>query len=203
MAITPETTLIHQAQNGNTQAFAELYNRTRTHLAKVVTTKQAKYTTHPHRQLTEDIVAETYTRAYAGITTWHDQGKPFIAWLTTIAGNLLLDHLKSAATSRTMTFAQLAAAGTWYDRPDRERDRPEHHAVRTDEFTRLASLIPELTDLQRQVLLNRYYYGLTIEETATEMGMQPGAVKTRCGTAAARLRLLYAAQYPPDPAGAG
>jgi len=91
----------------------------------------------------------------------------------------------------------------FFDRPDPEHDRPEHQAVRTDDFNRLIRLFPSLTELQQEAMLNRYYYGLTIEETAREMDMTPGAVKVMCGRATTRLRQLHAAQYAPDPAGAG
>ena len=200
----PEATLITQARNGDTQAFATLYQHTHKDLTRIITAKQRRYTPRPDPQLTEDIVSETYTRAFPKIGTYTDQGRPFIAWLITIACNLLSDHMKSSGHQRTRTFTHIIGDDTWitFDRPDLEHVRPEYRTLLGDEFDRLIKLFPQLTELQQEAMLNRYYYGLSIEETAGEMGMTPGAVKTLCGRAATRLRNLHEVRYPSDHAGA-
>ena len=202
MAI-PETTLIAQAQNGDTSAFAQLYEHTRDDLTRIISAKLRRYVAHSYGEITEDIVAETYTRAWAKLGTWADEGAPFIAWLVTIAHRFLLDYMKSANVQRTRTFTAITSGGHsvsngWFDRPGPEHDRPEHRILRKDEFDQLIPLLHKLTALQREALLNRHYYGLTVEETAREMGMNPGAVKTLCGRAVASLRRLHAAEYPSD-----
>lgn len=200
----PEATLITQARNGDTQAFATLYQHTHKDLTRIITARQRRYTPRPDPQLTEDIVSETYTRAFPKINAYTDQGRPFIAWLTTIACNLLSDHMKSSGHQRTRTFTHIIGDDTWitFDRADLEHVRPEYRTLLGDEFDRLIPLIHQLTGRQRDVLLRRYYYGLTIEETALEMGVSQNVVKTRCGTAIASLRRLHEARYPSDHAGA-
>lgn len=200
MAI-PETTLIAQAQNGDTSAFETLYQHTVKDLTAAIKAKLRRLGTHAHTA--DDIVQETYLRALRALPGYEDRGKPFIAWLHTIAGFLILDLLKSAK-NRELTFTHVSsgansASDGWFDRPDRQQDRPEDRTVLADDFTRLMALFPSLTELQQEILLNRYYYGLTVEETAREMGMNPGAVKTRCSAGAASLRRLHADQYPPEP----
>ncbi|HEV2346374.1 MAG TPA: RNA polymerase sigma factor [Actinocrinis sp.] len=200
MAI-PETTLIAQAQNGDTSAFATLYEQTRDELTKAVAAKLHRSGAHPDHA--DDIVHETYFRAIRGLPDYEDRGRPFIAWLHTIAGFLVLDLLKSSRHRREYTFTHLSSGGdsasdAWFDRPDREHQRPEQQVVRADEFDQLIPLLHKLTDLQREAMLNRYYYGLTVEETAREMGMKAGAVKTLCGRAVTAIRRLHAAEYPSE-----
>jgi RNA polymerase sigma factor (sigma-70 family) len=45
-----------------------------------------------------------------------------------------------------------------------------------------------LTDRQRQVVVARYYLGLSVDETAASLGMGSGAVRMQCHRALARLR---------------
>lgn len=195
----PETELITRAQNGDTHAFAQLYKATVAELTASVTGKL--YRAGLHRLHADDVVQETYLRAYRVLPRYEDQGRPFIAYLHTIAGNLIFDALKSHAHRRELPFTHIATASSsptdvWYDRAAPQHERPDERTVLADDFGRLVALIPELTELQQEVLLNRHYYCLSVEETAREMGVSPQVVKVRCAAAIASLRRLYAAAYP-------
>jgi RNA polymerase sigma-70 factor (sigma-E family) len=48
---------------------------------------------------------------------------------------------------------------------------------------------------QRQVVVLRYFVGLSVEETAADLHCKPGTVKSQCSRALARLNELLTAQF--------
>jgi RNA polymerase sigma factor (sigma-70 family) len=48
---------------------------------------------------------------------------------------------------------------------------------------------------QRQVVVLRYFVGLSVEETAADLHCKPGTVKSQCSRALARLNDLLTAQF--------
>ncbi|HEX7738176.1 MAG TPA: SigE family RNA polymerase sigma factor [Marmoricola sp.] len=67
------------------------------------------------------------------------------------------------------------------DRPAPEPTGPEDH----DE---LWSALRELAPGQRRVVVLRHYWGLSVEETAADLGISTGTVKSQTSAALARLR---------------
>ncbi|MFI5709632.1 SigE family RNA polymerase sigma factor [Kribbella sp. NPDC051620] len=60
------------------------------------------------------------------------------------------------------------------------------------------ALIEALASLpigQRQVVILRYFVGLSVEETAADLHCKPGTVKSQCSRALARLNELLTAQF--------
>jgi RNA polymerase sigma-70 factor (sigma-E family) len=81
-------------------------------------------------------------------------------------------------------------------RPWRRERSTENHGL---EGTAHAGLAPEDADElwtalrglapgQRRVVVLRHYWGLSVEETATDLGISPGSVKSQTSDALARLR---------------
>ncbi|MEO6397287.1 MAG: sigma factor, partial [Tepidiformaceae bacterium] len=79
-----ESTLIAAART-DPDAFGELYDRTAPVLYRFV------YSLVRDQHHTEDLVSETYRRAIDRLPTYQDFGRPFEAWLFTIARNLAID----------------------------------------------------------------------------------------------------------------
>jgi RNA polymerase sigma factor (sigma-70 family) len=48
---------------------------------------------------------------------------------------------------------------------------------------------------QRQVVILRHYLGLSVEETADDLGISPGTVKSQTSDALAALRRALAAEF--------
>jgi len=94
--------IVAAAQNGDAEAFGELYDR------YVDTVYRYVYYRVPDRATAEDMTSETFTHALRRIDSFSWKGRDFAAWLITIARNLLADHYKSSryrlevpATART------------------------------------------------------------------------------------------------------
>ena len=110
----------------------------------------------------EDAVAEVFVRAWAGISSYRDVGRPFGAWLFGIARHVIADEFR--ARSRTFPVAE-----------------PPERAVEpmTAELLALREAIDRLPEDQRQVIELRYLAGLTNDEVAAAMEATPSAVNTK------------------------
>jgi RNA polymerase sigma-70 factor (ECF subfamily) len=120
-----------------------------------------------NRQLAEDVVQETFTRA------WRHPGRvagdrgSARSWLFTVARNLIVDDLRSARHNREQTLETVPEAST-SDDVDGILDR----ILLADA---LASLSPE----HRVVIVDSYYLGRPVREVAERLGIPEGTVKSR------------------------
>lgn len=83
-----EAALIEAAKSGDRQAFGRLYA-----LYGPPVLRLARFRAPASA---EDVVAETFTRAWAALPRYKDKGRPFSAWLYAIARNVITDlHRKN------------------------------------------------------------------------------------------------------------
>lgn len=127
------------------------------------------------RLLAEDLAGEVWVRALRRIGGLVRTPSPPVAWLMTIARNLLVDHWKSAPVlkSRPYDAPHLALS---IEPVDVGAD-PAEFLSRYLDSRRLLAAVLDLTDAQRDVLILRFFRQCSVEETATAMGIKPGAVK--------------------------
>jgi len=63
-----------------------------------------------------------------------------------------------------------------------------------DALLDLRQALAELAPGQRRAVVLRHLWGLSVEETAAELGIAPGTVKSQTADAVRRLRVLLAPQ---------
>jgi RNA polymerase sigma-70 factor (ECF subfamily) len=125
----------------------------------------------------DDIVQETLLRAWRTPAIISQEPESTRSWLFTVARNLVIDEFRSARKRHELTTDTL---------PDRaERDRTDAHfeALLVEEA--LASLGYD----HRAVIVHSYYGGPSIAETAAELGIPEGTVKSRLHYGLRALRL--------------
>lgn len=164
MSRVEEQRLIALAQRGDADAFAELYR------ANV----QAIYRYIAHRvndpQLAEDITGDVFIRALEALSSYQEQGRPFIAWLYRVAHARVVDYYRR--TGRRPIETDL----------DDEEPTPvvtdlDTAMIRRQAAAALREAITHLTGDQQQVVILRFIEGYRIEMVAQIMGKQPNAVK--------------------------
>ena len=104
--------LVHSAQQGDAEAFGELYDHYVTMVHRYV------YHRVGDRATAEDVTSETFVRALRRIDSLSFQGRDVGAWLVTIARNIIFDHVKSSRYRLEVTTADMRDA-------DRATDGPE------------------------------------------------------------------------------
>jgi RNA polymerase sigma-70 factor (ECF subfamily) len=149
-----ERALVRRAQDGDREAFGELY---RTHLPAVARVVRFRLGAQD-----EDVVSEVFLRAWRGIGRYRDTGVPFVGWLYGIARNVAIDELRGRGRSEPRDVL-----------PDRELD------PMTAELMTLRDAIDRLPTEQRQVVELKYLVGCTNDEVAAAMGTTPGAINAK------------------------
>jgi RNA polymerase sigma-70 factor, ECF subfamily len=138
--------------------------------------RYALHLTGGDRQRAEDLVQETIVRAWRHPDALAD--RPARPWLFAVARNLAVDSYR-ARQSRPQEVGQ-AVLDTLPAGDDVDRTL-ESWAV----AEALASLRPD----HRKVIIETYYRGASVAETAATLGIPPGTVKSRTFYALKALKL--------------
>jgi RNA polymerase sigma-70 factor (ECF subfamily) len=118
------------------------------------------------RQLAEDVVAETFSRLLTAIRNGGGPRAYLRAYLYRIAHNLAMDHHRAVSpVPLDESDPRLMADGPSYE-----------HDVREQMAARQA--LWRLTPEQRQVIVLKFYQGLSNEEVAAALDKPVGAVKS-------------------------
>jgi RNA polymerase sigma-70 factor (ECF subfamily) len=120
------------------------------------------------RAAAEDVVQETLIRAWKHASSMVDERGSIRGWLLTVARNIITDRIRARA-ARPQEVAESPAT------PPVERD---HAQGVVDSMTVLGAL-DRLSPEHREVLVEMYYRGRTVTETAAALGVPPGTVKSR------------------------
>jgi RNA polymerase sigma-70 factor, ECF subfamily len=160
--------LVERAQAGQAEAFGLIYDR------YVDTVFRFIYFRVGNRQLTEDLTADTFLRAFKRIGSFTWRGRDLGAWLVTIARNLVADHFKSGRYRLEITTGDVLDA----DREDRAPEGSPEVAV-VDRITNVALLgaVKQLNPEQQECVVLRFLQGFSVAETAQAMGKNEGAIK--------------------------
>jgi len=150
-----ERALIEAAQR-DPRRFSELYQR---HFDRVYAFLARRA---GGRAEAEDLTAEVFHHAFAGLGRFEWRGAPFIAWLLQIARNSLADRWHRAARENAIPQPEQG--------DDLTRDEVERRAV-------LAGLLSLLPKDQERVLLERFVEQKSIREIAQGLQRTEGAVK--------------------------
>lgn len=129
----------------------------------------------------EDVVQEICLAVATSISTFVDQGRPFMAFVYGIASNKVADaHRKYSRDLSTPTDVV----------PDTELDEhsPEEFALVSAGSNKVRELLDLLSEKPKEILILRIFVGLSAEETAEIVGSTPGAVRVAQHRALAQLR---------------
>jgi RNA polymerase sigma-70 factor, ECF subfamily len=130
------------------------------------------------RQRAEDIVQETFLRAWRHPEALAAERGSLRPWLFTVARNLAVDaHRARRARPREVSDEALAVVPA-----SDELDRAL-------EAWQVADAVATLSPEHRSVLVETYYRGRSVAESAAVLGIPPGTVKSRTYYALRALRL--------------
>jgi len=133
----------------------------------------------------DDVAQEACLAVLSALPRFHDQGRPFLAYVYAIAANKVIDAHRASGRDRAEPVSEppdMCAGG----------DGPEEHLLASDDAERLRRLLAILPERQRQILILRVVNGLSAEQTAQALGSTASAVRVAQHRALRRLRAAIA-----------
>ncbi len=137
---------------GSRENLAELYRRTRAAVYGLA----LSYLKNGAEA--EDVAQDTFVKVWAAAPSYRPQGKP-MAWLLTIARNLALGRLRTAARIQDLSEAQWSAFSI------------ESDTLTADDRTVLAAALGRLSDEERHIVVLHAVCGLKHREIAQFLGL--------------------------------
>ncbi len=157
-----EAELVHQAQSGDVEAFAQLYDAYIQRIYRYI------YFRVSDDMTTEDLTAQVFLKACENLDRYKTDRSPFIAWLYTIARNLVIDYYRTR--KKMLNFEEIVHLADSGPAPEEEvQGRFELQAMR--------DALQFLTADQQQVLILRFIAGLRTREIARIMEKREGTVR--------------------------
>jgi RNA polymerase sigma-70 factor (ECF subfamily) len=155
MSQDPEERLLVEAAQRDPSQFAPLYERNFYRVYAYIARRVGD------RHCAEDLTAEVFGEALAGIGKFEWRGVPLVAWLLRIASRAVADHWQRAGREPVDRSAEAELSGS---------DETERNAI-------LFQLVDRLPEAQFQVIHRRFVEQKSIREIARELGRSEGAVK--------------------------
>jgi RNA polymerase sigma-70 factor, ECF subfamily len=168
--------LLRQVARRDADAFAVLYDHTKTRVYGLVTRvlRDSGYS----EETTQEVYLEVWLTADA-----YDSAKgSALSWLMTMAHRRAIDRVRAeqAASQRESRYG---AANV-----DRSSDLVAESAIAADERRRVTECLDGLTDMQRQCVEMAYYGGLTYAEVSQRLSANLSTIKSRMRDALRGLR---------------
>lgn len=162
-----EQKLIEQAQNGDGQAFGQLIRLHQKRLFRFA------YALVKSFDQAEDIVQETFVKAYQAIGTFRP-GYAFYPWLSTIARNLTYNQI--AREDKKESLENLHEAG--YD-PESTELGPLEKLLNDEAKGRFYQALLALPDQYRTVFVLRHFEDMDYNQISIYLKIPPGTVDSR------------------------
>lgn len=183
LAKVTDDVLVQSYANGNNEAFDTLLARHQGRLLNYITQLIG------NRQQAEDVFQETFVKAIMTIRqgNYTESGK-FGAWLARIARNLVIDQFRQEKAEPTLSTDDDGV--DILNRKELSEHTVEDGMVDLQIRDDVRRLVRELPEQQREVLVMRYYQGLSFKEIAEQTGVSINTALGRMRYAILNLRRL-------------
>ena len=137
----------------------------------------------------KEMTQETFLRIYAARGRF-DVSRKFKPWMLCIARNLCLNELKRKKTVRMETLEAYASSARGEDGHllQCDRDGPAETLAAKERQSALMRVLDELPEGAREIVMLRYFEGMSAREIAEVIDSTEGAVRTRLHRVLRQLR---------------
>jgi RNA polymerase sigma-70 factor (ECF subfamily) len=142
-----------------------------------------------NQHLAEDIFQDTFIKVIKSLHDgkYRDDGK-FLSWVIRIAHNLIIDHFRKEKQINTFTSEDYET--DIFNSKKLSEGNIEEFIIREQIINDVRSLIDELPEDQKQVILLRHYGGLSFKEIAEQTNVSINTALGRMRYALINLRKL-------------
>jgi RNA polymerase sigma-70 factor, ECF subfamily len=157
-----EARLVDEAKAGDPEAFAKLYD------AYIERVTRYVYFRVSEPIDTEDLVAQVFLKAWENLDRYKMGSSPFVAWLYTIARNLVIDHYRTKKAVLPLEEAMAFPS---------DMEMPDEEAQTRFDLQAMRDALQFLTSDQQQALILKYIAGLPNDSIAKIMNKQEGTIR--------------------------
>ena len=175
--------LVQLYENGNDKAFDELLQRHQSYVYSYILFLAKE------EELADDIFQETFTRAIIAIRShkYQTTGK-FSAWLIRIAHNLIIDATRETESGKVITQEKFTPKILNDIRLS--EGAVECNIMEQQKADQLRKMLDYLPEVQREVILMRFYEDLSFKEIAEKTGVSINTSLGRMRSALINLRKM-------------
>ena len=130
-------------------------------------------------QLAEDICSDVFLKVYEKLDTFDPAKASISTWIYTITRNTLTDYFRSR---RVMSEIPETLA---------EDSSVEEDACRDEMLEILAGALEKLESRERDIIVFRYYHGMSLTDIAAKLNISYSYVKVLHNKALSRLREFF------------
>jgi RNA polymerase sigma-70 factor, ECF subfamily len=160
--VLEEARLVDQAKSGNPEAFASLYDAYVERVSRYIYFRVAEDCDM------EDLVSQVFLKAWENLDRYKPGTSPFIAWLYTIARNLVIDHYRTKKNNLPLEEAISLPS---------DLELPDETAQTRFDLEAMRDGLQALSKDQQQALVLKYIAGLQNDSIARIMNKQEGTVR--------------------------
>ena len=168
------TMLIRRAKDGDKDAFSQLYMNYVTPVYRYVFSRVR------NKSDAEDIVSDTFMRAYQAFARFEDEGKTLLPYLFTIARNLLINQSRKKKPD-LIEQEQM-------DRQGDESFSPVREAMSSERSLALRASMVALSQMEREIVELRFFGEQSYAEIAVILEKREDAIRQHVARAMRKLR---------------
>lgn len=169
--------LTKQAQDGDKEAFEQLYNNYFVPLNRYILLRVGD------ENDADDLTQTVFIKFFNNLSNWQDKGYQPSAYLYTIARSVIADHFRSIGRkgSKHSNSEEILAMLT-----DKSQS-PHQDVIQSEEISTLYTHLKQLPDKYQEVLLLRYIENLSSNDIATIINKSDVATRKMLSRAVAAL----------------
>jgi len=179
-----EAEIVARVLKGDSQAYALLVDEYKSPIYNLA------YRLTKNLEDAEDLAQETFLRAFNQLSLY-DTKRSFYTWLYTISLNLIRNHLKKTSRHRQTNFSNGRVASGAVNSDGKEaflHELPDDDEGCKEREEDLESCLRKLSPELRELLILRFYQGLSFEAIAEITGFSISAIKMRVYRGLEKLR---------------
>lgn len=179
----PDEALVAEYAAGNNEAFDCLLKRHENRIFSFI------YSYVRDNDIADDIFQETFVKAITTIKQgrYNESGR-FIAWLSRIAHNLIIDYFRQVKSDNTVSSD--TTDGLLLNKKELSEGTIEDSIVASQIQDDVRKLVEALPESQREVLEMRYYKDMSFKEIADATGVSINTALGRMRYAILNMRRL-------------
>lgn len=159
-----EQKLLQSAQRGDKKAIADLYDLHYRAVYNYIFYRVSNL------QVAEDLSAEVFIRMIKKLPAYIDRGRPFLAWLYTVARNIVIDHHRVEGKKEEVLIKEDVLEDQILNPDQQVQDRQT-----SDCFKSALEMMPET---QRQLLIYRFINGYSTPKIIQLLNKSDRAVRS-------------------------